>query len=217
MTQASLALSRGRLAARRRRGGRSRLALATSVVVAGALLSPLLFLALDARSAGWSEIHRVLFRSRSLVLLRNTVVLSLLVVVLSATVGVAAAWWVERRSVPGRRIWTVLLVLPVAVPDFVISYAWHSAAPGIDPLVGATLVMTLGTYPLVFLPAVAALRRADPAMEDVAHSLGVTRSGTFLRVTAPLLRTAVLGGSVLVVLTVLSEYGAFEILRYQTF
>jgi iron(III) transport system permease protein len=51
----------------------------------------------------------------------------------------------------------------------------------------------------------------------VAHSLGVGRVGTFLRVTVPLIRTAVIGGGVLVFLTVISEYGAFEILRYQTF
>ena len=54
-------------------------------------------------------------------------------------------------------------------------------------------------------------------MEDVAHSLGTGRLTTFVRVTLPLVRTAVIGGSVLVVLTVISEYGAFEILRYQTF
>ena len=77
--------------------------------------------------------------------------------------------------------------------------------------------MTLGTYPLVYLPVAAALRRADPAMEETARSLGAGRLATFCRVTLPLIRTAVLGGCVLVVLTVISEYGAFEILRYQTF
>jgi len=78
-------------------------------------------------------------------------------------------------------------------------------------------VMTLGTYPLVYLPVAAAFRRADPAMEETAHSLGAGRFATFRRVTLPLIRTALLGGCVLVVLAVISEYGAFEILRYQTF
>ena len=77
--------------------------------------------------------------------------------------------------------------------------------------------MTLGTYPLVYLPVAAALRRADPSMEEAAHSLGVGRAATFFRVTLPLVRTAIFGGCVLVVLTVISEYGAFEILGYQTF
>jgi iron(III) transport system permease protein len=84
-------------------------------------------------------------------------------------------------------------------------------------LVAATLVMTLGTYPLVYLPVAAALRRSDPAMQDTAHSLGVGRLSTFARVTLPLISTAVMGGCVLVMLTVISEYGTFEIVRYQTF
>jgi iron(III) transport system permease protein len=70
---------------------------------------------------------------------------------------------------------------------------------------------------LVYLPAAAALRRSDPAMQDTAHSLGAGRLATFARVTLPLIRTAVIGGCVLVTLTVISEYGTFEIVRYQTF
>ena len=196
---------------------RGRLAVAISIPVALALLAPLVMLALDARDAGWGEIHRVLFRDRSAMLLRNTVVLGVLVVALASTLGVAAAWCTERLRLPGRRIWTVLLVMPVAIPDFVVGSAWHSIAPTLTPLLAATIVMTLGTYPLVYLPSAAALRRLDPAMQDTAHSLGVGQVRTFLRVTLPLMRTAVLGGCVLVALTVLSEYGAFEIVRYQTF
>jgi iron(III) transport system permease protein len=201
----------------RRRTGRGRVVVCLGACVALALLLPLGLLALDARNAGWGEIHRVLFRERSLFLLRHTVVLALLVVALAAVIGVATAWCTERTRLPARRVWTVLLVLPVAIPDFVVGYAWHSIAPTINSLAAATLVMTLGTYPLVYLPVAAALRRSDPAMQDTAHSLGASRAGTFVRVTLPLIRTAVLGGCVLVALTVISEYGAFEILRYQTF
>lgn len=199
------------------RGGDGRLVLAASVLIALALLLPLALLALDAHSAGWEEIHYVLFRQRSLLLLDHTLVLSLLVAILAAAIGVAMAWCTERTRLPGRRVWTVLLVLPVAIPDFVVGYAWHSIDPTMNGLAGATLVMTLGTYSLVYLPVAAALRRADPAIEDTAHSLGVGQLTTFCRVTFPLVRTAVIGGCVLVVLTVISEYGAFEILRYQTF
>jgi iron(III) transport system permease protein len=201
----------------RRSGGQGRIVVLLSAFIALALLLPLGLLVLDARSAGWGEIHRVLFRERSWLLLRHTVVLASLVVVLATVIGVVTAWCTERTRLPGRRLWTVLLVLPVAIPDFVVGYAWHSIAPTMNGLLAATLVMTLGTYPLVYLPVAAALRRFDPAMEDSAHSLGVSRLGTFGRVTLPLIRTAVLGGCVLVVLTVISEYGAFEILRYQTF
>jgi iron(III) transport system permease protein len=192
--------------------------LALSAAIALGLLAPLLLIVLDAHSGGgWSEVDHVLFRSRSLTLLRHTVVLGALVAVFAATIGTAAAWCTERTTLPFKRVWTVLLVLPIAIPDFVVGYAWHSIDATLSPLFASTLVMTLGTFPLVYLPVAAALRRADPAMEETARSLGAGRLETFARVTLPLVRTAVLGGSLLVVLTVLSEYGAFEILRYQTF
>ncbi|HVV74700.1 MAG TPA: iron ABC transporter permease [Mycobacteriales bacterium] len=198
-----------------RRGGGS--LVAASGLIAAGLLMPLVLVGLDARDAGWHEIHAVLFRGRSAFLLKHTVVLCVLVVLLAAVIGVACAWCTERGGLPLRRLWTVLLVMPVAIPDFVVGYAWHSIDATLNPLFGATLVMTLGTYPLVYLPVAAALRRADPAMEDTARSLGSRPWRIFVRITLPLIRTAVLGGCILVALTVLSEYGAFEILRYQTF
>jgi iron(III) transport system permease protein len=196
---------------------RRRVVVVVGALVAAALLAPLVLLALDARSAGWAEIRRVLFRQRSLILLEHTVTLSVLVGTLAAVIGVSAAWATERCALPARRLWTVLLVLPIAMPDFVVGFAWHDVEPRMNPLFAATVVMTLGTYPLVYLPVAAALRRIDPALEDTAHSLGVGRLATFFRIALPQLRTALLGGSVLVVLTVISEYGAFEILRYSTF
>ena len=201
----------------RRRSDRGWPVVAASVLIAVGLLAPLVLIALDLGSTGWTEFHRVLFRERSVMLLRNTVVLCAIVAVLAAAIGTAAAWLTERTTLPARRVWTVLLVLPVAIPDFVVGYAWHSFASRLTPLVGATIVMTLGTYPLVYLPVAAALRRSDPALEETARGLGVGGWRIFGRVTLPLVRSAVLGGAILVVLTVISEYGAFEILGYQTF
>ena len=202
---------------RRRGAGQGRAIVILGAVIAALLLSPLILLALDAHGAGWSEIHKVLFRSRSALLLRHTVLLTLLVAVLAACLGVTAAWCTERTRLPARRLWTVLLVLPVAIPDDVVGYAWHTAFPSMSGLAAATLVMTLGTYPLVYLPVAAALRRSDPAMQDTAHSLGAGSLKTFIKVTLPLIRTAILGGCVLVALTTISEYGTFEIVRYETF
>jgi iron(III) transport system permease protein len=209
--------SRAAWRTRRRRPARDAGLLAVAAVIAVALLSPLVLVALDAHSAGWGEIHRTLFRSRSVMLLRHTVLLAAIVAVMTAILGTGTAWLTERTALRARRTWTVLLVLPVAIPDFVVGYAWHSFAPRLAPLVAASIVMTLGTYPLVYLPVAAALRRADPSMEEAALSLGVGRVSTFMRVTLPLVRTAIAGGCVLVVLTVISEFGAFEILGYQTF
>ncbi|HEY5285921.1 MAG TPA: iron ABC transporter permease [Solirubrobacteraceae bacterium] len=202
---------------RRRRAGRGRGGVLLGICIAALLLAPLGLLVLDAHSAGWGEIHHVLFRVRSYLLLRHTVVLTLLVGAFAAALGVGAAWCTERTKLPARRVWTVLLVLPIAIPDDVVGYTWHSTFPGMSGLAAATVVMALGTYPLVYLPVAAALRRSDPAMQDTAHSLGAGSLRTFARVTVPLIRTAVMGGCVLVALTTISEYGTFEIVRYQTF
>jgi iron(III) transport system permease protein len=78
-------------------------------------------------------------------------------------------------------------------------------------------VMTLAVYPLVYLPVAASLRAADPGQEEVARSLGVGRLRTFVRITLGQAKGAILGGCLLVTLVLLAEYGAFEMLGYQTF
>ena len=82
---------------------------------------------------------------------------------------------------------------------------------------GAVLVMTLAVYPLVYLPVAASLRGADPGQEEIARSLGASWTSTFVRITLAQARRAILGGCLLVALVILAEYGAFEILGYQTF
>ncbi|TWP35932.1 ABC transporter permease [Leekyejoonella antrihumi] len=181
------------------------------------MLLPLVLVGLDANSAGWREISTVLFRARSAILLWHTVELMAVVVVAAGALGIASAWATQRCALPLRRLWTVLLVLPIAMPDFVVGYTWHTLWPGLNPLLGSAAVMTLGTYPLVYLPVAAALRRSDPVLEDTARGLAAGRLKTFWRISLPQIRVAATAGSVLVVLTVISEYGAFEVLRFSTF
>ena len=111
----------------------------------------------------------------------------------------------------------MLIVVPLAIPDFVVSFGWASLSTAVAGFRGAVLVMTLALYPLVYLPVAASLRNADPAQEEVARSLGAGRLKTFWRVTIGQARVAILGGCLLVIMTMLAEYGAFEILGYQTF
>ena len=82
---------------------------------------------------------------------------------------------------------------------------------------GAVLIVTLSYYPLVYLPVVAMLRGLDPALEEAAYSLDHSRGRTFFRVVLPQLRPALLGGSLLVGLHLLAEFGALQMLRFPTF
>jgi iron(III) transport system permease protein len=188
----------------------------TGGAVALLLFLPLAYLLVQVAQSGWTTVSHLLFRQLTLDLLWNTVRLSLAVTAACAVIGVAAAWCIERTNLPGRRIWAVLVVVPLAIPDFVTSYGWVSVAPSVQGFLGSLLVMTLALYPLVYLPVAAAFRGADPGQEEVALSLGLGRARTFWRVTLAQARTALLGGCVLVSLALLAEYGAFEILRYNT-
>jgi iron(III) transport system permease protein len=202
-------------AARRRH--RPIMLLTISTLVAIALALPLVFLLIEARGAGAQTVLHLIFRPLTGQLLWNTVRLTVVVTALSAVIGTAAAWCVERTDLPGRRIWAVLVVVPLAIPDFVVSFGWFSLWSWVQGFRGAVIVLTLAVYPLVYLPVAASLRSADPGQEEVARSLGNGRLRTFARITLSQARGAILGGCVLVALVLLAEYGAFEILGYQTF
>ncbi len=88
---------------------------------------------------------------------------------------------------------------------------------GLHGYLAAVLVMTLSLYPLVYLPVATSLRSLDGSLHEAARSLGVGPWGTFFRVTLRQIRPALLGGCLLVTLGLLAEYGAFEIVQYQTF
>jgi iron(III) transport system permease protein len=82
---------------------------------------------------------------------------------------------------------------------------------------GATLVMTLDTFPFVYLLTRAALLNFNVSYEEVARACGASRADVWLRVTLPLLRPAIVAGLSLVILYVVSDFGAVSLLRYQTF
>jgi iron(III) transport system permease protein len=191
--------------------------LAIGALIAAVMALPLAFLLVLAHHAGFAEVRSLIERQLTLTLLWNTVRLTVVVTALCAVIGTATAWCVERTNLPLRRMWAVLVVVPLAIPDFVTSFGWTSLSTHITGFHGAIVVMTFAVYPLVYLPVAASLRHADPSQEEMARSLGLGRWRTFWRVTIGQARGAILGGCLLVALVLLAEYGAFEILGYRTF
>lgn len=156
-------------------------------------------------------------------LIFRTIALTVTVSALSVALGVGAAILVVRTNVPFRRLLTVLLAMPLAIPGFVSAYAAYSAnllfAPTEDivtTFAGATVILSLSLYPYVFLACVVAVRNIDPAQEEVARSLRVGPASVFWRVMVPQLRPAIAGSVIIVGLHVLSEYGAMAQLRQRT-
>ncbi|MEJ0003847.1 MAG: iron ABC transporter permease [Pararobbsia sp.] len=203
---------------RPRRGKRAPAVLfAVCALLALWVLSPIAFTVMRAATFSLADIGELLWRPLVGELLGNTVLIVVSATFASALIGTAAAWFVERTNLPGRRIWGVLAAVPLAVPPFISSYAWVSLSLDLQDFAGALLVITCSYYPLVYLPVAAALRGMDPALEESARSLGCGPRAVFWRVIVPQLRPALFGGMLLVALGVLSEFGAFTLLRFRTF
>ncbi|WP_458781302.1 ABC transporter permease [Arthrobacter sp. D3-16] len=188
-----------------------------AVLIALFSLVPLGYVVYMTVATGWDTAIELIFRPRVLELLLNTLLLTAFTVPLCLLLGVAGAWLVERTGLRGARIWAVLLAAPLAIPAFVNSYGWVSAVPSLGGLGSGVLIATLSYFPLVYIPASATLSRLDPAIEQSAAALGLGAWRTFFRVVLPQLRIAMTGGALLVALHLLAEYGAFAMIRFDTF
>jgi iron(III) transport system permease protein len=217
----SFSASSGRAAIRRlpRRlpGGAPVGLVAVCVLVAIVVALPILVTVVQAFQGGVPAAAAAIRATSARVLLLHSVLVALIAAPLSAVIGVSCAWFVERTSVPGRRLWMMLLVAPITMPLFVTSYAWATFGGVVQGLLGAAGIISFSYYPIVFLLVAASLRGMDPVLEESARSLGLSAWRTFFRVVLPQLRPAVLGGVLLVVLDTLVEFDAFVALKFQTF
>ncbi|WP_161518358.1 iron ABC transporter permease [Kosakonia sp. MH5] len=166
---------------------------------------------------GWPTVKALIFRPRVGELLNNTFLLIACAVPACVAAGIAMAWLTERTTLPGRRVWSLLAIAPLAIPAFVQSYAWVSVAPGFNGLPAAVFLAVLAYFPFIYMPVAAVLRRLDPGLEDVAASLGTPPWRIFFRVVLPQLKLAICGGALLVALHLLAEYGLFVMIRFDTF
>ncbi|WP_164778098.1 iron ABC transporter permease [Mesorhizobium sp. M7A.F.Ca.US.006.01.1.1] len=188
-----------------------------AIFVALLALVPLAFIIWIAVQTGWETVSALVFRPRVGELLVNTVLLVALCVPITIVLSVSLAWLTERSDLPGARLWAWLCVAPLAIPAFVHSYAWITMVPGLHGLWAGVLVSVIAYFPFLYLPVSAALRRLDPALEDAAAALGLGPRRVFWRVVLPQLRLAICGGSLLVGLHLLAEYGLYVFIRFDTF
>ncbi len=188
--------------------------------------------ALSADPAVWSR----LWATRIPELLSNTIWLAATVACFTLILGVSTAWFVTRVAFPGRRLWEGALILPLAMPTYVLAYIYSYLLGFGGPVehvwqlvagpqarifsphsyLGASLVMTLDTFPFVYLLSRSALLSMNVSFEEVARASGISRMQTLWRVTLPLMRPSIAAGLALVILYVVSDFGAVSLLRYQT-
>lgn len=176
----------------------------------------------------------LLTSSRTLAPLWRTLVLAVLVSAAASVVGTGVAWLATRTDLPLRKFWQVVLAVPLVFPSFIGAAAFiRTLNPGglanrvlenlgvsvdfqLRGLFGAWLVLTLFTYPYVFLPVAARLRRLAGSLEESARVLGDSGIETFRRVVVPQIRGSIAAGTLLVFLYTISDFGAVQLMRYDT-
>jgi iron(III) transport system permease protein len=180
-------------------------------------VAPIWYLVHRALERGWSATRDELWQQRTLDLVVRSIGLAATVTALSVLTGVAAAWTVVRSDLRGRGVLRVLFALPLAIPSYLSAFAWVSWHQDLAGFWGAVLVLTMVSYPFVYLPTVAALRHLDPAQEEVARSLGRSRPVIAVTLTLRQIRSSITAGALLVALYVLSDFGAVAAMRYEVF
>lgn len=207
-----------------------------ALLVALVAAAPLLFVLY--RSAGLSAADwAALWSARLPPLMWNTLRLAAMVALGSLLLGVSAAWLVARRQFVGRRLAIWLMVLPLTVPTYVFAHIYTTLleadgwlgrlwaylfgpgapVPDLYNAVGVAAILSLAGFTYVFLLVHAALAHPSRDLEEAARIHGARPHQVFWKVNLPLLRPAIAAGLALVVLHVLSDFGAVSMLRYQTF
>ncbi|EAY69249.1 ABC-type Fe3+ transport system permease component [Burkholderia dolosa AU0158] len=228
--------ARWRALPRPRAGGVS---LAAAIAIAAAVAAPLAVLvaaAFGADLAHWRHLAEFVLPQA----LANTLLLLAGVGAIVSVVGTGCAWLVTAYDFPGRRMLTWALLLPLAVPTYIVAFAYldllHPIGPvqgairwllGYDSprqfrlpdlrtLPGAVFVLGFVLYPYVYLSTRAMFVTQSASLLEAARTLGATRIATFWRVVVPLARPAIAVGMSLALLETLNDIGASEFLGVQT-
>lgn len=171
---------------------------------------------------------------------RDTLALLVGVGFLSAALGTGAAWLVTAYDFPGRKVLDWALLLPLAVPTYIVAYAYldllHPVGPvqglvrailgyssprefrlpDIRSLAGCIVLLGLVLYPYVYLTVRAMFLAQSANLVEAARTLGCPQSRLFWRVALPLARPAIAVGVSLAMMEAINDVGASEFLGVRT-
>jgi iron(III) transport system permease protein len=213
---------------------------ALALVAAALIAAPLLSVAVNVFSPGTAGTWRHLLDTVLPDYVVTTLWLCAGVGTGVATLGVGAAWLVTRYEFPGRGSFEWALLLPLAMPAYVMAYAYTDLLqfvgpvqgwlretfgwrrgdywfPDVRSLGGAVAMFSLVLYPYVYMLARTAFLERAGGMIEVGRTLGLTPFQAFRRLSLPLARPAIAGGVALALMETLADYGTVSYFAVQTF
>ena len=167
----------------------------------------------------------------------TTLALAVGVPLLAAVFGVGAAWLTAVYDFPGRRVLHVALIVPLAIPAYLLATVYIGwldyagpvqtagrallgpgfALPPVRSTGGATITLALALYPYIYLLAHSAFVSQGRRCLEVGQSLGMRRSVAMRRVALPMARPWIAGGMLLVMMETVADFGAVAAFNVDTF
>ena len=201
-----------------------------NVTAALIMAMPVLYVFVRAAFAPLEK-WQVLLGTRVPMLLWNTMSLAGSVAVFTSIIGVCLAWLVEQTNLPGSKILKAVLTLPLAIPPYIGALTYiiifgkrgmvysllGSSIIDIYSFFSVTFILSMFTFPYVFLIVSAALSKINGNYEEAGRSCGAGYATIFKRVILPLIMPAILSGNMIVFFYIISDFGAVSMLRYSTF
>ncbi|MEM4782445.1 MAG: iron ABC transporter permease [Halalkalicoccus sp.] len=202
-----------------------------SATVAVLVASPMFWLVREATTVEPGRAYALIVSSRTALITANSLALMVAVTVFSILLGVPLAVLTTRTDLPYPRIWTVVAALPLVIPSYIGAIAFVSmfgsggeidsllgmTIPRVDGLSGAIFIITLYTYPYVFLTTRAALLSMDSSLIEAARTLDAGRLDAFRRVTLPQIRPGIAAGALLAALYAVSDFGTPAFMQANVF
>ncbi len=211
-----------------------------SLVLAMLVAVPVLAVVLNIFGGGTGETWRHLLDTVLADYLINSFTLCIGVGVCVGLLGTGAAWLVTHYEFRGRQLAQWALLLPMAMPAYVLAYTytdflqfagpvqsalreafgWHKADywfPDVRSISGAIVLFSCVLYPYVYLLARAAFIERAGSMVDAARALGLSPWQSFRQVTMPLARPAIAAGIALALMETLADYGTVAYFAVNTF
>lgn len=170
----------------------------------------------------------------------NSLILALGVSVGVLSIGVITAWLTSMCDFPGRRLFSWMLLLPLAMPAYIIAYTYTGLFdfagpfqsllrewfgwkygdywfPEIRSIGGAIMMLSLVLYPYVYMMARAAFLEQSLCVLDVSRTLRCNAYSSFYRVALPLARPAIVTGLSLALMETLADFGTVQHFGVNTF
>ncbi len=211
-----------------------------ALLVAALVAAPILSVWTNIFTGGTGDTWRHLASTVLPEYVANTLWLCLGVGIGVIVVGVSTAWLVTMHDFPGRRLFQWALVLPLAVPAYVMAYTYTDLLQFVGPLQtwlretfgwskgdywfpdvrslgGAVAMFIFVLYPYVYLLARTAFLERGSGMLEAGRSLGLGPWASFFRISLPLARPAVAAGAALALMETLADYGTVAYFAVQTF